>query len=226
MSAIGASEFADRIRPHLLAPQEAHAAARFRIGFGADEKFLDVAEVGHRFRPAAVLVAVIDRPEGATVLLTERCSHLADHAGQISFPGGRFGDGDDGPVACALREAEEEVGLPRGHDLRIVGALEARGTISNYRVTPVVAVVAPFAPVAQREEVAEIFETPLDFVLDPANHEGLRVSPADGRSRRMYAIRFERHFIFGFTARILVQLSEIWSGGLYNPDESLLGRRG
>lgn len=223
MSAIIAADFARRIGPHLLAPEAAYAAARFRIGFGADEKFLDVAEVGRRFRPAAVLVPVIDRPDGATVLLTERCSHLPDHAGQISFPGGRLDDGDSGPVACALREAEEEVGLPRHHDVRIIGALETRGTISNYRVTPVIGVVAPFTPVAQAAEVAAIFEVPLDFVLDPDNHEGLRVSPADGRSRRMYAIRYEEHFIFGFTARILVQLSEIWSGGDYNPDASLLG---
>ncbi|MFM2130489.1 MAG: hypothetical protein RL477_2035, partial [Pseudomonadota bacterium] len=188
-----------------------------------DEKFLDVAEVGHRFRPAAVLVPVIDRAEGATVLLTERCSHLPDHAGQISFPGGRLEERDDGPVACALREAEEEVGLPRRHAVRVVGALEARGTISNYRVTPVIGVLAPFEPALQQDEVAAIFEVPLDFVLDPANHEGLRVSPADGRARRMYAIRYDEHFIFGFTARILVQLSEIWSGGTYNPDASLLG---
>lgn len=223
MSAIAAADFASRIATRLLAPEAAHAAARFRIGFGADEKFLEVAEVGHRFRPAAVLVPVIDRPGGATILLTERCSHLSDHGGQISFPGGRVDDGDSGPVACALREAGEEVGLPRHHDVRIVGALEMRGTISNYRVTPVIGVLAPFVPVAQAAEVAAIFEVPLDFVLDPANHEGLRVSPADGKSRRMYAIRYDTRFIFGFTARILVQLSEIWSGGAYNPDANLLG---
>jgi 8-oxo-dGTP pyrophosphatase MutT (NUDIX family) len=223
MSSITAADFADRIRPRLLAPDAAFAAPRFRIGFGADEKFLDVAEVGHRFRPAAVLVPVIDRPEGATVLLTERCAHLPDHAGQISFPGGRLEEGDSGPVACALREAEEEVGLPRDHGVRVVGAMEMRGTISNYRVTPVIGVLSPFAAAAQDGEVARIFEAPLDFVLDPANHEGLRVSPADGRARRMYAIRYEEHFIFGFTARILVQLSEIWWGGDYNPDSTVLG---
>lgn len=223
MSVILAADFADRVRPHLLAPEAAHAARRFRMGFGAQEKFLDIAGVGARFRPAAVLVPVIDRVGGATVLLTERCADLSDHAGQVSFPGGRLDEGDAGPVACALREAEEEVGLPKGHPVRIVGALEMRGTVSNYRVTPVVAVTAPFAPRAQAEEVARIFEVPLDFALDPANHEGLRVSPADGRPRQMYAIRYQDHFIFGFTARILVQLSEIWSGGAYAPDASVFG---
>ena len=223
MSAITARDFADRLRPRLAAPEASFAAPRFRIGFGAEEKFLDVAAVGARYRPAAVLVPVIDRPEGATVLLTERCAHLPSHAGQISFPGGRLEDDDDGPVACALRETEEEVGLPRGHDLRIIGALETRGTISNYRVTPVIAVLAPFEPVAQPDEVAAIFEVPLDYVLDPARHEGLHISPADGRPRQMYAIRHDDHFIFGFTARILVQLSEIWLGGDYAPDVSLFG---
>lgn len=223
MTVIDARDFADRIRPHLKAPEAAYAAPRFRIGFGAEEKFLDVAEVGTRYRPAAVLVPVIDRPDGATVLLTRRCSHLPDHGGQISFPGGRVEDGDDGPVEAALREAQEEVGLPHGHEVRVVGALETRGTVSNYRVTPVIAVVAPFVPRAQEDEVEEIFEVPLDFVLDPDRHEGLRVSPADGRPRQMYAIRYGGHFIFGFTARILVQLTEIWLGGNYAPDISLFG---
>ncbi|MGE0650813.1 MAG: CoA pyrophosphatase [Alphaproteobacteria bacterium] len=223
MSGISARDFADRIRPHLKAPEAAHAAARFRIGFGTEEKFLDVADVGTRYRPAAVLVPVIDRPDGATVLLTRRCTHLPDHGGQVSFPGGRVEDVDDGPVATALRETREEVGLPLGHDVRIVGALDVRGTVSNYRVTPVIAVVPPFTPRAQEEEVEAIFEVPLDFVLDPDRHEGLSMSPADGRPRQMYAIRYGEYFIFGFTARILVQLTEIWLGGTYAPDISLFG---
>lgn len=223
MTALLARDFADRLRPHLKAPAAAAAARRFRIGFGAEEKFLDVRGDGARYRPAAVLVPVMDRPDGATVLLTERCTHLPDHAGQVSFPGGRIEDADASATQAALREAREEVGLPAGHEVRIVGALEQRGTVSYYRVTPIVAVIAPFTPRPQEDEVAEIFEVPLDYLLDPAHHEGLRVSPADGRPRQMYAIRYGERFIFGFTARILVQLSEIWHGGRYAPDASIFG---
>lgn len=223
MSPISARDFADRLRPHLLAPEAAAAAPRFRMGFGAQEHMLDVAGDGARYRPAAVLVPVIDRAEGATVLLTERCAHLGDHAGQVSFPGGRMEDSDKGVVDAALRETQEETGLPPAHESRIVGALPQRGTISNYRVTPVIAVLAPYAPVPQADEVAEIFEVPLAHVLDPDCHEALHTSPADGRARQMYAIRYEEHFIFGFTARILVQLSEIWHRGAYVPDVSVFG---
>jgi len=193
------------------------------MGFGAQEHMLDVAGDGARYRPAAVLVPVIDRAEGATVLLTERCAHLGDHAGQVSFPGGRMEDSDSGVVAAALRETQEETGLPPAHEVHIIGALHQRGTISNYRVTPVIAVLAPYAPVPQADEVAEIFEVPLAHVLDPDCHEALHTSPADGHPRQMYAIRHEDHFIFGFTARILVQLSEIWHRGTYVPDVSIFG---
>ena len=223
MKPITAAEFADRLRPHLLAPEAAAAARRFRMGFGAQEHMLDVGGDGARYRPAAVLVPIIDRADGATVLLTERCAHLGDHAGQVSFPGGRMEDSDKGVVAAALRETREETGLPEAHEARIIGALHQRGTISNYRVTPVVAVLAPYAPVPQADEVAAIFEVPLAHALDPDEHEGLKISPADGRARQMYAIRHDGHFIFGFTARILVQLSEIWHGGTYVPDVSIFG---
>ncbi|MEX2501174.1 MAG: CoA pyrophosphatase [Trueperaceae bacterium] len=220
---VAASDFIDVLRPRLMAPDAAHYAPRFRMGFGAEERFLDVDGDGKAFRPAAVLVPVVDRPAGGTVLLTQRCTHLADHGGQISFPGGRLEEGDDGPVDAALREAREEVGLMPGNVRAIVGALDARGTVSNYRVTPVIALVAPFTPVLQADEVAEAFEVPLDHVLDPDNHESMHVSPADGQPRQMYAIRHGRHFIFGFTARILVQLSEIWHRGHYRPDQNVFG---
>jgi 8-oxo-dGTP pyrophosphatase MutT (NUDIX family) len=223
MKAIPATHFADCVRPRLLAPEAAAASDRFRMGFGAQERFLDIAGEGAGYRPAAVLVPVIDRAGGATVLLTKRCSHLPDHGGQISFPGGRMEDHDAGATAAALRETREEVGLPDDHTVQIVGALDQRGTISNYRVTPIVAVMAPFDPVPELGEVADIFEVPLNFVLNPAHHEGLHSSPADNKPRQMYAIRYEGHFIFGFTARILVQLSEIWLNGDYTPDTSLFG---
>lgn len=221
--AITAHGFADRIRPHLLAPEAAGASTRFRMGFGKQEKFLDIAGDGRHYRPAVVLVPVIDRPQGATILLTQRCAHLGDHAGQVSFPGGRIEESDTGVTTAALREMREETGLPSAHAVQIVGALDPRGTISNFRVTPVVAMMAPFAPVPQAEEVAAIFEVPLAHVLDPGTHEALHVSPADGRPRHMYAIRYEDHFIFGFTARILIQLAEIWHEGAYAPDDSAFG---
>lgn len=220
---LAAQAFVDRLRPRLLAPKAAHAAPRFRMGFGEEERFLEVAGEGRAFRPAAVLVPIVDRPAGGTVLLTERCAHLSDHAGQVSFPGGRLEESDDGPVGAALREAQEEIGLAAGSVLSIVGALDSRGTTSNYRVTPVIALVAPFNWVPQEAEVADIFEVPLDHVLDPRHHESLHVSPADGHRRQMYAIRYGERFIFGFTARILVQLSELWHGGRYRPDRTAFG---
>lgn len=225
MSILAARAFAAHLRPRLQAPEVAAAAQRFRMGFGTEEKFLSVAGDGAPYRPAAVLVPIVDRADGATVLLTERCAHLSDHAGQISFPGGRVEDSDHGPVDAALREAQEEVGLDAGHILSIVGALDQRGTVSRFRVTPVIALVTPFSPVPQEDEVAAVFEVPLDHVLEPAHHESLHVSPADGRPRQMYAIRYEEHFIFGFTARILVQLSELWHEGRYRPDASAFGSK-
>jgi len=223
MTGLDANAFADRLRPCLKAPEAAAAAPRFRMGFGAEEKFLNVAGDGAAYRPAAVLVPIVDHTGGATVLLTERCAHLSDHAGQISFPGGRLEDGDRGPVDTALREAREEVGLEAAYIRSVVGALDQRGTISKFRVTPVIALIAPFTPVPQRDEVADVFEVPLDHVLDPAHHENLHVSPADGRPRQMYAIRYGDRFIFGFTARILVQLSEFWHEGRYRPDRTAFG---
>ena len=156
------------------------------------------------------------------MLLTERCAHLSDHGGQISFPGGRLEEGDRGPVETALREAHEEVGLDAAHP---VGRRRAgpRGTVSKFRVTPVIALIAPFTAVLQEDEVADVFEVPLDHVLDPDNHENMHVSPADGRPRQMYAIRYGERYIFGFTARILVQLSELWHQGRYRPDATAFG---
>ena len=211
MTALSAEAAARRLAPLLLAPDEAAAATAFRYGFGADERLLAVDKDGAAFRPAAVLVALIARDGEATVLLTRRASHLPDHGGQISFPGGRIEAGDADAVAAALREAEEEVGLAPA-TVRVLGALHPRGTNSYYRVTPIVAVAAPFAPVLQAEEVAEAFEVPLSFVLDPANHVLLDRGP-DGRPRQMYALPFGERYIFGFTARILIQLAELWHAG-------------
>lgn len=121
-------------------------------------------------RPAAVLLPLIDHPSGLTVLLTRRTETLPEHPGQIAFPGGRVEPVDRGPLDCALRETEEETGLPR-HFVRPVGYLSPYLTITGYAVTPVVGFVRPgFTPRPDPTEVAEIFEVPLDFVLDPVNH--------------------------------------------------------
>lgn len=159
-------------------------------------------------RPAAVLVPLVDRPEGLQVMLTRRTDHLAHHAGQVSFPGGRQEDHDDGPVACALRESEEETGLPPSR-VDVLGFLDDYLTVTNFRVVPVVGLVAPpFTLRPDPFEVAEVFEVPLSFLADPANHQ--RVDRTlDGRSRPYYAMPYGRHYIWGATAGMLINLSRV-----------------
>ena len=123
-----------------------------------------------RLRPAAVLVPLMDHPTGLTVMLTRRTDTLPEHPGQIAFPGGRVEPVDSGALDCALRETEEETGLPR-HFVRPVGDRPQYQTMTGYAVIPVVGFVTPgFTPRPDPTEVAEIFEVPLDFVLDTANH--------------------------------------------------------
>ena len=157
--------------------------------------------------PAAVLIPVIDRAGGLTVLLTRRTGHLASHAGQISFPGGHVESGDGSPENAALRETEEEIGLSRDR-VRILGRLDDYITRTGFRVTPVVAVVEPrFEPSPDPHEVDEVFEVPLSFFLDPANHK--RYSrPFEGRDRHFYAMPYGKHCIWGATAGMLINLFE------------------
>lgn len=158
--------------------------------------------------PAAVLVPLIERKKGVTVLLTRRTDRLAEHAGQISFPGGRIEARDENAHAAALREAEEEIGLGRRH-VRVLGQLEDHATGTGFLVTPVIGMVAPpFELSPDPNEVAEVFEVPLDFVLDPANY-GRVTGRRGGRERRFHALPFEDRFIWGFTAQILVRLSQV-----------------
>ena len=157
--------------------------------------------------PAAVLVPLIDHVDGLTVLLTRRTDQLAHHAGQISFPGGHIEPGDGGPEGTALRETEEEVGLP-GSRIRIIGRLDRYLTRTGFDVTPVVGMIeAPLELDPDPIEVAEVFEVPLDFFLDPANHQRLsRVF--EGRKREFYAMPYGDHFIWGATAGMLMNLYE------------------
>jgi 8-oxo-dGTP pyrophosphatase MutT (NUDIX family) len=166
---------------------------------------------GEALRPAAVLVPLVERPEGLSVLLTQRTAHLHDHAGQISFPGGRIEADDPDPVAAALRETEEEIGLHRRH-VEIVGRLDTYRTRTSYEVTPVVGLVRPpFALVPDTFEVADIFEVPLSFVLDPRNRER-RSRMFQGTERHFWVLPYPERYIWGATAGMLVNLAEVLAG--------------
>ena len=153
-------------------------------------------------RPAAVLVPVIRREQGLTVLFTRRTAHLHDHAGQISFPGGRAEPGDPSLEMTALREAEEEIGLPP-ESVEVLGSLHEYVTVTGYRVTPVVGLVGtPFEPRLDAFEVAEVFEAPLSFFLDPANFTEEERDYGTGL-RRFHVALFEGRYIWGATAAML-----------------------
>ncbi|WP_156678438.1 CoA pyrophosphatase [Sphingomonas profundi] len=155
--------------------------------------------------PAAVLVAVVDRPDPG-VLLTLRNASLRKHAGQIAFPGGRVDPEDDGPVAAALREAEEEIGLPRGR-VEVIGTADRYRTITGYEVTPVIGVIAPDIPLTPHvAEVADIFEVPLAFLLEPANQLRQAVE-WQGSERHYFEIRWHDRRIWGATAAMIVNLA-------------------
>lgn len=158
--------------------------------------------------PAAVLVAIVERAGARSVLLTRRAEQLARHAGQISFPGGRADPGDGNPQQTALREAEEEIGLPAAQ-VEIAGRLDDYLVGTGYRITPVVGFVrAPPAFAADTREVAEIFEVPLPFVLDAANYRRDKLT-VGGVERRFYVLAYGAYHIWGATAAILVNLRDV-----------------
>ncbi len=166
-----------------------------------------VAREERILKPAAVLILLVDRPEGLSVMLTQRTEHLLHHAGQISFPGGSAEESDAGPVETALREAEEEIGLDRRH-VEIVGFLDLYQTVTGFLITPVVGFVKPpFELSPDSFEVAEIFEMPLSFILDPANHQR-RSRVYKGARRRFYVLPYRDYYIWGATAAMLVSFYE------------------
>jgi len=189
---------------------------------GLAGRLRDALERGHRRRPillegdvlegsegdlmpAAVLVAVVDHVS-PTVILTERPKTMRKHPGQISFPGGRIDPGDDGPVAAALREAEEEIALPRDA-VEVIGTADRYRTVTGFEVTPVVGVVPPGLSLEpQPGEVAAMFEAPLHFLLDP-RHQLVRTAVWQGRERCYYEIEWEGRRIWGATAAMIVNLS-------------------
>jgi 8-oxo-dGTP pyrophosphatase MutT (NUDIX family) len=161
---------------------------------------------------AAVLVPIVDRAEGLTVLLTQRASHLRHHAGQISFPGGRIETDDESPMHAALREAEEEIGLAREH-VAPAGYLPPHVVVSGYWVTPVVGFVQPqFALKLDPREVESTFEVPLTHILDSRNHRARKRS-LGSMTIRVYEIPFGPYNIWGATAAMLMELYRILAEG-------------
>jgi 8-oxo-dGTP pyrophosphatase MutT (NUDIX family) len=153
--------------------------------------------------PAAVLVALVDRPEGLTVLLTQRASQLAKHAAQISFPGGRLEESDADVASAAMREAQEEIGLDPAR-VRVFGYLPDHLVISGFRVTPVLSLVTPpFELVPNPAEVAEVFEVPVSHVFDRNNHKA-RLRRVGDEDMLLFDIPFEGHSIWGATAGMLL----------------------
>lgn len=194
---------AERITPDAL-------RRRFRDTFVWTPEVTDE----HRLRAAggpcieaAVLIPIVLRQDGATLLLTQRTAHLSTHAGQVSFPGGRREEGDSSLVDTALRETEEETGLDRRH-VEVIGSLPDYVTVTGYRVMPVVALVTPPFPLQpDPQEVAEIFEVPLAYLMNGAHHERRSVSlPDNGGRRSFYAIAHGRFLIWGATAGMLRNL--------------------
>ena len=158
--------------------------------------------------PAAVLVPLVERNNGLTALLTQRTNHLAHHPGQISFPGGHVDPGDDSPEDTALRETEEEVGLHRRH-INVLGQLDQYRVRTGFSVTPVVGLVTPPFNIKPDDfEVAEVFEVPLTFLMNPANHER-HSRNFQGETRHFYAMPYKEYYIWGATAGMLINLYQI-----------------
>ena len=185
----------DRLRHCLLAaPPDGEAVIEDGAGSGA-------------LTAAAVLFPIVLRDNGYTVLLTQRTAHLRDHAGQVSFPGGRVEETDATPLDTALRETEEEIGLTRNH-VEVLGYLPEYRTGTGFRVVPVVGVVTPpFDLRPDPFEVAEVFEGPLSFLLDQSNHQRHSVH-LRGALRHYFAMPYGDYFIWGATAGMIRSLTE------------------
>ncbi|UUX48527.1 CoA pyrophosphatase [Nisaea acidiphila] len=165
-------------------------------------------EVTARRRPAAVLIPVVEREDGLTLLFTRRSDDLPVHPGQISFPGGRAEAEDAGPADTALRETEEEIGVHRRH-VEVIGQLELYRTRTGFEITPVIGLLTPpFEMKADPMEVQEIFEVPLPFFLDRANHQR-HSREWNNQMRSFYAMPYGDYYIWGATAGMLVNFVDV-----------------
>lgn len=179
-------------------------------GFSDDGDSAIQVHAGKTLKPAAVLILVINQAAGPTVLFTQRTAHLTDHAGQISFPGGRVEAGDRDPFHTALRETEEETGV-EAKCIEIIGTIPQYTTGTGYLITPVVGWMEP--PVTFRPdptEVEECFEVPFGFLTDIDNHH-LETAMYKGRMRSYYALPYGQRYIWGATAGMLVSLTRVLS---------------
>ena len=174
-----------------------------------------VVPLPEKWRPASVLVPLVNRPAGVTVLLTQRTEDMPSHAGQVAFPGGRRQDDDADAIATALRETEEEVGVARSF-VDVVGSVDLYRTGTGFEITPVVGIVSPgFVTRADPREVADVFEVPLGHFLDTRNHriDGRMIGEGEQkRERRYYAMPYGERYIWGATAGMLKNLQFILSG--------------
>jgi 8-oxo-dGTP pyrophosphatase MutT (NUDIX family) len=190
----------------------AQFAATGDVNFADDGETaaLPIPVLGKPLKPAAVLILLVNRgdADGPRVLFTQRTAHLTDHAGQISFPGGRVEDGDRDPFHTALRETEEETGVDASR-VEVLGTIPDYSTGTGYLITPVVAWID--APVDYRPdptEVAECFEVPFSFLIDTRNHR-LESAMYKGRMRSYYAVPYHHRYIWGATAGMLVTLTRV-----------------
>jgi 8-oxo-dGTP pyrophosphatase MutT (NUDIX family) len=208
-AAISSAEFFDRARARLgfeVPPGLVDPDIIPQSGDQGTNRMLEIIAREQPIRPAAVLIPVVDHPQ-PTVLLTQRSAHLNDHAGQISFPGGKIDATDASPLDTALREAEEEIGLGREF-VDPIGYLDLYGTSFGFRILPTLARVRPgFKLRVNHAEVDDAFEVPLSFLMDPANHQ-VHSREFRGMERSYYAMPFAEHYIWGATAGILRVLYE------------------
>lgn len=198
------AELRERILRRFAGTQPQHELADWRVlGIDAERSRRLVEHFPRNPVPAAVLVPLVDRPEGLSVLLTQRASQLARHAAQIAFPGGRLEPDDPDIASAALREAQEEIGLDPGR-VRVFGYLPDHVVISGFRVTPVLGIVAPpFSLELNPAEVAGVFEVPVNHVLDSANHQA-RMRRVGNEELLLYDIPWQGQNIWGATAGMLL----------------------
>jgi 8-oxo-dGTP pyrophosphatase MutT (NUDIX family) len=206
---ISSAEFFDRARARLRfeVPPGLNDANVIPIsGDPGNDRMLEIIAQERPIRPAAVLIPIVDHAE-PTVLLTQRAAHLNDHAGQISFPGGKIDATDASPLDAALREAEEEIGLTREF-IDPIGYLDLYATGFGFRILPTLARIRPgFNLRINEAEVDDAFEVPLAFLMNPANHQ-LHAKEFRGLERHYYAMPFAERYIWGATAGILRVLYE------------------